>query len=85
MKDNTESWALFQIYDHVTERWSPVYCAPSNAAARLEVKDLAKRQPNRMITMQFLGIIQNCDFTKLEAQEVFNEEQSEVPAAVENV
>lgn len=62
MRDNNESWALFQLFDEMTERWSPVYCSPSILAARMEVKELSKKQPNRVLIFRVLGIIMDGSF-----------------------
>lgn len=87
MKDNDESWFLFQIFDHITERWSPVYCSPSKAAVKYEVLELHKRQPHRDLTVKYLGqicdgrFIQDIDLERVYAKE----DEDEISKARANV
>lgn len=69
MTENNEKWTLFQIYDEVSERWSPIYCGPSLTAVRLDIDELSKKQPNRPMTVVILGTMVDGDF-KPERQEI---------------
>lgn len=82
MKKNDEVWFLFQVFDEITERWSPVYCAPTKEAARLECKDL-QRKSYRAFTMRPLGNMQDNNFVAVPDGDEYYEagKKDEVPAA----
>lgn len=87
---NKDSWVLFQIYDEVTERWSPPYSAPSISAMRLDIKELAQKQRNRPIMVRTIGFVCDNDFEALNlVDEWYNREEEvktdEVSAARANV
>lgn len=58
MRENTESWFLFQIWDGIMDRWSPVYCAATQMAAIMECKELQKKLPGRPFEAYPLGYIE---------------------------
>lgn len=80
---NTEYWFLFQLFDRITERWSPVYCAPTLAAAHLECRDLSKKRPNQVFVFVPLGTISDGVFVPSPSQTLqfgeLEEETDEVP------
>ena len=51
----SDRWILFQLFDCVLERWSPVYCGASEVAIDLEIKDMLKKYPNRPIVRIFVA------------------------------
>lgn len=55
--DNNESWFLYQIFDNVSARYTPVFCAATKRAALYDCEDLIKRQVNRPFVMIPLGVI----------------------------
>lgn len=58
MRENIESWFLFQIWDGILDRWSPVYCAASQMAAIMECKELQKKLPGRPFKAYPVGYIE---------------------------
>lgn len=76
--ENKDSWVLFQIFDEVTERWSPPYSAPSIPAMRLDIKELAHKQKNRPIMVRTIGIVRDSEFEAVTlADEWYNREDEE--------
>lgn len=57
--DNLDPWVLFQIYDLVTERWSPIYCGMSETAIRLEIDETMKKMANRPLIVYILGTMKS--------------------------
>lgn len=63
MRDNNKDrWVLFQIFDCVLERWSPVYCATSIPSMDLECKEMAVKLKNRVFEVYALGEMCDGDF-----------------------
>lgn len=56
MKENNDSWFLFQVYDGILDRWSPVYCAATQTAAILECRDMQKKLPTRPFAAYHAGM-----------------------------
>lgn len=88
--ENKDSWVLFQIYDEVTERWSPPYSAPSIPAMRLDIKELAEKQKNRPIMVRTIGIVRDSQYEAVTlADEWYNspeeDKTDEISAASANL
>lgn len=58
MKKNNDSWFLFQIYDGILDRWSPVYCAATQMAALMECKELERKLANRPFRAYPIGYME---------------------------
>lgn len=55
MKPNDEVWYLYQIFDVIMERWSPIYCESTVTALNLAVAELVRKQRNRPIVVRYIG------------------------------
>lgn len=59
---NQDKWTLFQIFDLIMERWSPIYCAGSATAMRHECLDMAEKLKGRPFVCRRLGFMLNGEF-----------------------
>jgi len=74
MKENKENWMLFQIFDAVLERWSPVYCGATVVSIRMEVEEMVKKTNGRPVKLRILGVIQDGIFAATyEAEETYGD------------
>lgn len=71
MKENNESWVLFQLFDRVLERWSPIYCGATKTSVDLEIKDMEKKTNDRPVMLRYLGVMSDGVFVADESADVF--------------
>lgn len=66
-KEDDQSWFLYKLYDEVTERYTPIYSAPTETAARLECRDMINKQKNRPFIFIPLGTMSGNEFSNANA------------------